>query len=79
MPEEKTEYGDQGKENNALRERSGSINLNSKLIAFLYVLIRDHLPLGDVEQLVRDSQDPECYYTNGWLAKYAQDIADRLK
>ena len=68
-------------ETKALRERSGSvkIKINSKLVSFLYELMRDHLPPGKVEELVRASQDPDCIYTNGWLAKYAQDLANRLK
>ena len=66
-------------ETKALRERSGSVKINSKLVSFLYELMRDHLPPGKVEELVRASQDPDCIYTNGWLAKYAQDLANRLK
>lgn len=65
--------------NAELRERSGKIDINSKLVSFLYELIRDHMPLGEVETLVRNSQEPDCYYTNGWLAKYAEDLANRLK
>jgi hypothetical protein len=70
--------GNNNPHNTGLRERSGRVNINSKLVAFLYTLIRDHLPLGVIEELVRDSQEPDCYYTNGWLAKYAQDLAIRL-
>lgn len=62
----------------ALRERSNSIRLNSKLISFLYELMRDYLPAGEVEILVQKSQEPDCLYTNGWLAKYAEDLAKRL-
>lgn len=66
-------------ENEALRQRSGIVNINSKLVSFLYELMRDHLPTGVVEELVRRSEDPDVYYTNGWLAKYAEDLANRLK
>lgn len=62
-----------------LRARSGTVRLHGKLISFLYVLMRDYLPAGDVEMLVRDSQDSDIVYTNGWLAKYANDLAERLK
>lgn len=65
--------------NDALRERSGVVNINSKLISFLYELLRDHLPAGIVEELVRASQEPDISYTNGWLVKYAEDLANRLK
>lgn len=61
-----------------MRERSGTISINSKLVSFLYELMRDHVPPGVLERIVQDSQDPECLYTNGWLALYAQDLPDRL-
>jgi hypothetical protein len=63
----------------ALKNRSGSVTYSSKLVSFLYGLLRDHLPAGSVEELVEDSQVSEVTYTNGWLAQYAQDVADRLK
>jgi hypothetical protein len=65
-------------ETDALRERSGTIKINSKLVSFLYELMRDYLPAGEVESIVRNSQEPDCTYTNGWLAKYAEDLANRL-
>jgi len=62
-----------------LRERSGSVDSNSRLVDFLYILMRDHLPAGVVEGLVLDSRGGSTSaYTNGWLALYAQDCADRL-
>lgn len=65
--------------NDILREASGSVTINSKLVSFLYVLMRDHLPTGDVESLIRESEDdPDVTYTNGWLAKYAENLANRL-
>jgi hypothetical protein len=70
---------DRKQETDTLRERSGHIEMDSKLVAFLYELMRDHLPPGVVERLVQDSQISECLYTNGWLAKYAEDLANRLK
>lgn len=66
-------------ENAALRERSGSVDINSKLVSFLYQLMRDHLSAGVIEEIVRESEDPDVAYTNGWLAKYAEDLANRLK
>jgi hypothetical protein len=66
-------------ETNDLRKRSGTVQYNSKLVSFLYELIRDHLPAGVVEGLVHNSTfDPDVTYTNGYLADYAKDIADRL-
>jgi hypothetical protein len=41
--------------------------------------LRDYLPAADVEKAAMDSCD-EGYtqFTNGWLAKYAEDLANRL-
>lgn len=62
------------------RARSGTITINSKLVSFLYELMRDELVPGKVEQLVQNSQSSDdAVYTNGWLAKYAEDLANRLK
>jgi hypothetical protein len=57
-----------GEHNSDLRVRSGEVNVNDRLTSFLYELIRDHLPASVVEKLVRDSQDPDVAYTNGWMA-----------
>lgn len=63
-----------------LRERSGSVNIDSRLVSFLYELMRDHLPTGVVEEIVLASENESSVnYTNGWLAKYAEDLALRLK
>lgn len=65
--------------NNSMRDRSGNIKINSKLVSFLYELMRDHMLIGDIEAIVRESEkDPNVTYTNGWLAKYAEDVANRL-
>ena len=62
-----------------MRERSEKIEIDSKLVSFLYELMRDYLTPGIVEKLVQASQEPHIVYTNGWLAKYAEDLANRLK
>ena len=65
--------------NQKLRIRSGEVNIDSKLTSFLYELMRDHLPPGEVETLVKNSEtESQCQYTNGWLALYANDLAKRL-
>ena len=43
--------------------------------------MRDKLPLGKVEFLVKTTEsegDCKNLYTNGWLAKYAENLATRL-
>lgn len=64
-----------------LREASGSINYSDPLTSFLYQLIRDELPAGVVEKIVRDvvNEPEECLYTNGWLAQYANNLSEELK
>lgn len=68
----------------AMRAASGRINDDRMLVAFFYHLGRDLLPLGSIEQALRDAErgqptteDPDRY-TNGWLAQWAQHAADRL-
>jgi len=64
-----------------MRRKSGSVEDASKLLAFFYLLGRDYLPLGKIEQLMIEIEiagDQGCRYTNGWLAKYAQDLVARL-
>lgn len=66
--------------NDLLREESGNITINSKLVSFLYELMRDHLPAGIVQELVNNSiNNDDVIYTNGYLAKYAEYLANKLK
>jgi hypothetical protein len=63
-----------------LRERSGNVTIDSRLVSFLYELMRDHLPTGVVEEIILASEnESEVTYSNGYLAKYAEDLANRLK
>jgi hypothetical protein len=64
-----------------IRKQSGEINSNDKLTCFMYLLGRDHLPLGIIEEIMLKIQDKdmEIEYSNGWLAQYAQNISSRLK
>lgn len=67
------------KENSLLRERSGYVTYNDKLISFLYELMRDHIPPGVIEEICCNSiNNCDTIYTNGYLAKYAEDLATRL-
>ena len=52
-----------------------------KLTSFLYDLLRDHLPAGVVEKLVQNAlaENGSVEYTNGYLAQYAQNLANRLR
>lgn len=62
-----------------MRNASGAIDDARPLVSFLYLLLRDHLHLGDVEEIVDRATKGAGMFTNGWLAQYAQDIANRLE
>lgn len=62
-----------------MRQRSGAVDSNDKLVCFLYVLMRDYLPCGDIESIVLEHiGNQKVEFANGWLANYAKDIAGRL-
>lgn len=71
-----------------LRKKSGSVKDSRLLVAFLYVLMRDEVPPGVIEGTLlklsnENAEDKETKHeymlTNGYLAKYAQDLADRIE
>lgn len=68
-----------------MREASGRVNDSRPLVAFLYELARDEISLGALEDKLEriTNLPPEkvpgpFMFTNGWLARWAQDAADRL-
>ena len=62
-----------------LRDASGHQSSDSPLVAFLYDLMRDHLPVGVVHSLVIDNLQPGVtIYTNGFLQQYAVYLAEKL-
>lgn len=68
-------------DNAEMHKRSGKVHATDPLIALLYDLLRDHVKPGDMEMLVRDAclyDTATKVYSNGWLAKFAEDIAFRL-
>ena len=76
-------------QNDDLRDRSGEVDTEDPLVVFLYHLLRDHLPAGDVEGIMQkhvfplpvreDEGFPRCRFSNGFIAKYAKDVAQRLQ
>ena len=63
-----------------LQERSGEVTSDDPLVSFLYLLMRDYLPVGIAERLVEmHSYEETTSFTNGYLANYAKDLATRLK
>ena len=61
-----------------LRLVSGEYDCYDPLVFFLYVLMRDGCPVGEIERALEQTTSEVCQYTNGWLARYAKDVADRL-
>ena len=61
------------------RALSGAVFSYDPFVIFLYLLERDYLSSGVVTGLVNDAStgNVSCF-TNGWLAKHAQHLADRL-
>lgn len=68
-------------QNKIMREASGNVQIECKLTSFFYELLRDHVPISEVESLVRRvaNETEPVIYTNGWLAKYAENIVKRLQ
>lgn len=61
-----------------MREESGHAVSNDKLVMFLYLLARDWCPTGTIDELVDYKVPVNGTFTNGWLAQWAQDVANRL-
>lgn len=81
MPKESNEEK-HDKECKRMREKSGNISSDSKLVEFIYILARDHLTTGQIDMLIDDhvsDRFEKTYYTNGWLAEWAKDVAKRLQ
>lgn len=65
---------------NKIGERSGNVTIDCKLTSFFYALMRDYVQPGDVEGIMLNHMpDDPVEYSNGWPAKYTEDIAKRLK
>jgi len=69
---------DRGPDQQRTFERSGKVTSDDPLVGFLYLLMRDEVPVGTVARCARELTTPMTF-TNGWLAEYAKDIAGRLR
>lgn len=71
--------------NKEIFEESGEVSFpaSDKLTSLMYEILRDVAPCGSIESKLRqveeESEDGDITYTNGWLAKYAKNLADRIK
>lgn len=67
-----------------MRLRSGQVSSDDSLVLFLYVIMRDILTPGRVEEIMQQhvespSREEIVEFSNGWLAKHAMDLAERLR
>lgn len=75
----------QDSRNGAIRSASGDVNMdNDPLVTFLYILMRDDVPPGRIEEVLmshvmQHEPDEQVQFTNGWLARYAENIATLLR
>lgn len=79
------------KKSDEMHKRSGEYKSSDPLVGFLYLLARDHLSVGVIDNVVdmsgrytfsddvREKEDLETLYANGWLAKWAEDTARGLR
>ena len=61
-----------------MRNDSGNFTSNDLITSFIYTLARDHLPIGIIEEILSTCDNEKCLYTNGWLAKYAEEVSKKL-
>ena len=61
-------------------KKNEGFRTNDPLVSFLYSLLRDNLPAGEVEKLTVDAERySEVTLSNRYLAEYAVSIASRLQ
>ncbi len=65
--------------NRRMRVASGQVDSDDPLVTFFYLLARDKVPMGDIEDLIEQCVGGERQFTNGWLALWAEDAAKRLQ
>ena len=62
-----------------MRIESGEVDSYDKLVCFLYLLMRDVATPGRIADLLLNMENKGPYqFTNGWLARYAENIANQL-
>lgn len=66
-----------------MRQASGQVEDDRPLVSFLYYLGRDYLTLSQLEKVIDEATIHQggktARFTNGWLARWAQDAADKIQ
>ena len=65
--------------NESVREASGLFSSADPVTALLYILMRDHVPASVIENTVSALIPGPYQLTNGWLGRYADDLAQHLR
>lgn len=67
--------------NQEMRNASGHVKSSDKVVMLMYYLLRDHITSSKLESIVDELEkmENEALFTNGWLAKYAENLASRLE
>ena len=68
--------------NDELKEQSGNLTTHDRLVTFLYMLMRDYITPGDIQSILFNDiidQPKEMELSNGWIGKYAEYVASKLK
>lgn len=72
-------------ENKKMRLRTGGATTTDPLVVFLYLLMRDVVPSGTIEQKASEAiiscqrGEGSIIFTNGYLSGHAADLAERFK
>jgi hypothetical protein len=67
--------------NARLHAHSGFVNSDDPLVFFLYILLRDHLPVSVVEGIMQNHvevEEKDSEFCDGFLAAYAAKLAQRI-
>lgn len=63
-----------------MRLASGSVTSTDPLVTFFYILSRDYMTPGEIEEILEKHVSLKTVqFTNGWLALYAKDLAMRFR
>lgn len=62
-----------------LRDNRGEILSDDPVVLFLYFLIRDHVPLGVVEEIIEKHTYATATFANKALVEYIIDLANKIK
>lgn len=69
---------DERYENDLLKDASGNVVDDTRLVSFLYSLMIESVPPGVIQKALCESPAGRVKYSNGFVAEYARYVARRL-